>query len=419
MHRPLRLIAVFAVLATALTVGMARTASAAGVATGAVFNVPTGSADQQEAIVDRIVELIDGAAAGSTIRMSMFYADDATIPDALVGAHDRGVNVQLVFDSKETGETLYPGLVSALGTDTTASSFVLACPADRGCIGNRPLSSDSINHNKFFLFSSTLGTPDVVVQSSANLHNGRDGTKGWNNALILTGNDTIYQAYQTYFGNLVARKVNNYYYTTGQPPVTSGDAKVHFYPRHESCSDSSPCPYSDPSTDTIETVLDHVDCFGNTTVGTGDHRTIIRVNQNIFSRTYLAQKLVALDKAGCYVEVVENFDPTDPNQTTALKDMLAATTSGYNGVLVRYYCSDDSVWTHSKYLMVEGNYYGGPDREIVWTGSANFSYNSLRQSDETILQLEDPTVFAAYKANFDSVRDGATHQPDNGDPATC
>ena len=67
--------------------------------------------------------------------------------------------------------------------------------------------------------------------------------------------------------------------------------------------------------------------------------------------------------------------------------------------------------------MVEGNYYGGQDREIVWTGSANFSYYSLRQSDETILQLEDPTIFAAYKANFDSARDGAPHQPANGDPA--
>lgn len=420
MYRQLRLIPALVLLATAVTVGVAAPASAAGVTTGAVFNDPTGSTDQQAAIVNRIVDLIDGAATGSTIRMSMYYADDPAVPDALIAAHERGVNVQLVFDDKETGMAPYSGLVSALGTNTSAASFVTTCPADRGCIGNRPLSSDSINHNKFFLFSDTLGTPDVVVQSSANLHLGRDGTKGWNNALVLADNDTIYQAYQTYFGNLVAKKVNNYYYTTGQPPVTSGDAKIHFFPRHESCSNSSPCPYSDPGTDTIETVLDHINCFGNTTVGTSDnHRTIIRVNQHIFSRTYLAEKLVALDKAGCYVEVVVNFDPSDPNQTTALKDMLAATTSAYHGVLVRYYCSDDSVWTHSKYLMVEGDYYGEPDREIVWTGSANFSYNSLRQSDETILQLEDSAIFADYAANFASARDGATHQPANGGSATC
>ena len=314
---------------------------------------------------------------------------------------------------------------------------MLACPAGRGCVGTRQLGDvAAINHNKFFLFSSTSGAADVVVQSSANLHTGRDGLGGWNNALMLVGNTTIYTAYSGYFGDLKARVANNDYYTTGRVPVTSGNTKIHFYPRHESASASS--PYNDPTTDTVETVLDHVACKGNSVVGTqdGTHRTIIRVAMDIFSRSYLAQKLVDLDAQGCYVEVAETYDSGNASQQAVMNTLLKATGSAYNGVNVYYYCADNAaggpqkdhtnIWIHSKYLQVEGDYYGVPDRSVTWTGSANFSTNSLRQSDETILQYEDPSpaaagsVFAAYRSNFTAIRTSPTIYPvANGATATC
>ncbi|MFI7425402.1 phospholipase D-like domain-containing protein [Micromonospora sp. NPDC049836] len=387
--------------------------------TTAVFNNPVGTTAEKAAIQTRLVELIDGAPAGSRIRMAMYYATDATVPNALIAAKNRGVNVQVVFNDNDRTKAPYAALVTALGTSLSASSWILFCPAGRGCIGNRVLGSvDSINHNKFFLFSSTQGTANVVVQSTANLHTGRDGLGGWNAALVLVGNTGIYNAYSGYFDDLKARVVNNNYYDTGRPAVTSGAAKIHFYPRQESNGQ----PYSDPGEDTIATVLDNVACFGNSVVGTqdGTHRTIIRVNQTIFSRTYLASKLWALDKAGCYVEVVERYDPASSSEVTAMKNLLAATTSGYGGPVVRYYCAGDSVWTHSKYLQVEGNYYGGADRTITWVGSHNLSYNSLRQSDETLLQLEDTTVFNAFRTNFRTVRDTASiRSVANGGSATC
>ncbi|HEX2419911.1 MAG TPA: phospholipase D-like domain-containing protein, partial [Micromonosporaceae bacterium] len=198
----------------------------------------------------------------------------------------------------------------------------------------------------------------------------------------------------------------------------SGNAKIHFYPRQESNGQ----PYNDPSEDTIMTVLDNVACFGNFVVGTqdGTHRTIIRVNQAIFSRTYIASKLWALDNAGCYVEVVEQYNPGSSAEVTVMDELLAATSSGYHGPVVKYYCLNDSVWTHNKYLQVEGKYYGGPDRTITWVGSHNFSYNSLRQSDETLLQLEDSTVFDAFRTNFRTVRDApGIRSVANGGTATC
>ncbi|MFI1096935.1 phospholipase D-like domain-containing protein [Streptomyces sp. NPDC020917] len=438
MRRALRrlLVAVTAALTTTCVLLPASPAQAAAPATGAVFNDPT-AAGSRSAIQDRVVSLIDGAPAGSLVRMAMFYADDPTIPNALVAARSRGVNVQVVFDSKETALAPYQTLVSALGTTLTASSWVLACPAGRGCVGTRALGTvDAINHNKFFLFSSTGGAADVVVQSSANLHTGRDGLGGWNNALVLVGNTAVYDAYSGYFGDLEARVANNDYYNTGRTPVASGNAKIHFYPRHESSSATS--PYNDPTADTVETVLDHVACKGNSVVGTqdGTHRTIIRVAMDIFSRSYLAQKLVDLDAQGCYVEVAETYDSADSSQQTVMNTLLKATSSAYNGVAVWYYCANNAaggsqndhtdIWIHSKYLQVEGDYYGVPDRSVTWTGSANFSTNSLRQSDETILQYEDTSpaaagsVFAAYRSNFTAIRTSPTIYPvANGGKASC
>jgi hypothetical protein len=422
--------ALMAVASMAVTSGAgAADPAPVAVSTEAVFTKPTGSDAEQRAIVNRVISLIDGAAAGSRIRVALFYADDPAIPTALVAARNRGVSVQAIFDSRmaDSGasaaiKAVWSQLVTGLGTDRSASSWVMTCPAGRGCVGTLQLASvKAINHNKFFLFSTTSGTANVVVQSSANLHNGRDGTKGYNNALILTGHNAIFSAYEGYFADMAATRANNNYYDTGRPPVTEGDAKIHFYPRATSASNQ----YRDPSEDTMYTVLDHIACFGNTTVGTADnHRTIIRVNQHIFSRPYLAAKLVELDAAGCYVEVVQNYAPDgDPNKVSlaeeSLKSLLARTSSAYNGVVVRYYCDSDPVWTHSKYLMVEGKYYGVPDRRIVWTGSANWSTNSLRQSDETVLQLEDAAVFAQYLADFRAARDNAAHQPANGAAIAC
>jgi phosphatidylserine/phosphatidylglycerophosphate/cardiolipin synthase-like enzyme len=388
------------------------------VVTEAVFNDPT-VVGGGTAIQNKIVSMIEGTPAGERIRMSIFYADDPTIPNALAAAHARGVNVQVIFDHRETGLAPWSTLAAALGTDPAASSWLMACPANKGCIGTRTLGSvNALNHNKFYLFSSTGGSTDVVVQSSANLHDGRDGLKGWNNALILVGNASIWNDYNAYFEDLKAQQSNINYYDT-RVPVQSGSAKVFHYPRKETSGASA---YEDPAEDTIYTILSHVDCFGNSVVGTqdGTHRTIIRVAMDIFSRDYLATKLWDLDNAGCYVEVAETYDMSSALQVTSMKNLLKATSSAYHGPVVRYYCSGDTIWIHSKYMQIEGQYYGTPDRKIVWTGSHNWSTNSLRQADETILQLENGPVYDAYTANFRSIRDSSTIRTvANGGAASC
>ncbi|GAA3935830.1 hypothetical protein GCM10022244_50380 [Streptomyces gulbargensis] len=55
----------------------------------------------------------------------------------------------------------------------------------------------------------------------------------------------------------------------------------------------------------------------------------------------------------------------------------------------------------------------------MWTGSHNLTSNSLRQSDETLLQLEDPAVHDAYVRQYNKLRAATTHQPANGTPIAC
>ncbi|MFD7324755.1 phosphatidylserine/phosphatidylglycerophosphate/cardiolipin synthase family protein [Streptomyces sp. NPDC059875] len=420
-----------ALLASVLTVsaapaGAESAGATAGVTTQAVFNNPIGTVSEQRAIVDKQIELIAGAPAGSRIRLSYYYLNDADFTDALIAAHDRGVQVQAIFDDKALHAEyapIYNRLVEKLGGDPTEPSFVMTCGTGRGCIGTRMNNGvTAINHNKFLLFTETQGTARVVMQSSANLHIGRDGRLGWNNALVLAGNDAIYQAYDGYFDDLRARTSNNNYYDTGRPPLASGNAKIHFFPR---AATSDSVFYSDPSEDTVSTVLDHVQCYGNSEVGTTDtHRTRIRVSLTAFARPYLASKLNEVDAAGCYVEVAMTYTPPKDDgkyshAEDSLNRLLAKTSSAYGGVITKYYCGKDATWIHDKFLLIEGKYYNVPDRKIVWTGSHNLTTNSLRQSDETMLQLEDPAVHDAYVAQYNKLRVATTHQPANGDPIAC
>jgi hypothetical protein len=382
--------------------------------THAIFNDPTGDDVAKNRIYTRLVELIDGAEVGSTIRVATYYAWATTIPNALIAAKQRGVNVQVITDEKiKENLTTYDLLRNGLGTDLTRGSWFLSCPTARGCIAD--MGDWSIMHNKFYLFTRTLGVSNVVVQTSINLGGTtwRDGGKGWNDALEIPGNTTLFDSYTGYFADLKARVVNNNYYDT-RVPLQASTAKVFYYPR------AGDTISGDPAENTVMTILNNTDCFGNSVVGTSDnHRTIIRVTMMAIELQYLADKLVAMDAAGCYVLVNVRLDPSRPAQITALNTLLAKTSSVYNGVIVRYYCLADPIWIHSKNFSIEGKYYDKPDRRIVWTGSLNWTGGSLRGSDEVMLQLENGPVFDAYKAQYNQVAAAATHKPINGSVIAC
>ncbi|MET9518268.1 phospholipase D-like domain-containing protein [Streptomyces sp. NPDC002994] len=399
MHRHRRTWLLGLVVALMSVVAVPTPAAAVTVTTGTIFNDPSGTVADQDRIRDYLVSLIDGAPAGSSIRVSMYTFTDNPVREALVAANGRGVSVQVILDHKssetvtEHGE--YENLVAWLGTDRTKPSWVLDCGKDRGCIGTRVLgaSDTAINHNKFFTFSHTGGADNVVVQTSANM-SGIQRTNLFNNAVTIVDKG-LYDIYQEYFADHVTHAAGpglSHYYKT--PISTTNPAyKAYFFPRKET---SGTTYKTDPSTDTIKLILDNVDCAAGSEV---------RIAANLFYRDHIATKMVQMVDAGCSVILAHDADPNGGgpgvnSMGKTVEDIL------YGQLTQRVQCWENppagrtgNIGQHSKYLIVNGKYDGVAGKKIVWTGSHNYSWQALRQNDETLLKIDNAALYDQYKAN--------------------
>ncbi|MET9799455.1 phospholipase D-like domain-containing protein [Streptomyces sp. NPDC006368] len=390
----------------------APTPAAAAVTTGVIFNDPAGTTAEQDRIRDHLVSLIDGAPAGSSVRLAMYTFTDNDVRDALIAAKGRGVAVKVIVDYKshefapgggtETPGGEYENLAEALGTDRTQPSWILSCPRGRGCIANRVLYSGedgSINHNKFALFSSTGGTSNVVLQTSANM-SGIQRTDLFNNAVTIVDKG-LYDNYLAYFNDQVTYSstagTDTYYKT----PISATNPayKNYFFPRKE----ASGLTYrTDPGTDTVKLILDKVDCAAHSEV---------RIAANLFNRTHVASKLVAMVNAGCSVTLAADADPDGGKPGSGQPSMHPDVEAILYGKLTqRVECWEnppsgrtDKIGLHSKYLLVNGTYDGVAGKKIVWTGSHNYTWQALRNNDETLLKIDNAALHDLFKANHDEL----------------
>ncbi|GAB3456491.1 phospholipase D-like domain-containing protein [Actinophytocola sediminis] len=346
--------------------------ASAAVTQGAVFNDPT-TPGRQYAIRDHLRSLIQGAASGSRIRVAIYHFNDALIAADLVAAADRGVDVRMVLDhsTSTTGPAL--SVIQALG------GKAVVCTQNAACIGNK---GTPIMHNKFFLFSDTAGSTNVVVQSSANLTSGNAETY-WNNAVTLVGNTALYNGYLSYFDDLAAKAKNGDYYRT----VSAGAVKAYYFPRAG----------TNESTDTVYNMLtENVTCEGNTSTGTATGRTIIRIAMWYFSRDDIARRLRALADQKCWIEVV--YTTLDAGSRGHL--------TGHDRIVL-YQLDGDHI-VHSKYLLIEGTYAGEQDTRWVVTGSHNYTNAALRENDEAMIRIRSDPIHDQYRSNFLALRAAAS-----------
>jgi phosphatidylserine/phosphatidylglycerophosphate/cardiolipin synthase-like enzyme len=361
-----------------LSLGLATSLGAASVqaaaTTTAIFNDPTGAS--RYAIRDQLVRLLNSAAVGSVARIAMYRIWDNTLAGAIVAAKNRGVSVQVVLDANdaESGNAAYNTLNTGLGRNRANPSWLVVCTAGKACIGNQ---GSPINHNKFFLFSSTDGAANVVFQTSSNFSEG-NYTNQYNNALQVVGNATLYNGYVAYFNDLAAQGKTNDYYTT----VTGGGAKAYFFPRAGSGA----------STDTVYNALnENVTCPGNSSTGTSGGNTIIRVAMWSFTRTEVAQELRDLANKNCWVDVV--YYELSAGVRSAL--------SGHDRIKIyKLLGANETFFVHSKYMAIEGTYAGVKDTKLVFTGSHNFTYSALRENDEALIKMTSNAIHDQYRSNF-------------------
>jgi phosphatidylserine/phosphatidylglycerophosphate/cardiolipin synthase-like enzyme len=360
------------VLLTVLALGVATPAAAQGppLTTGAVFNDPYGSAAEQDAIKDHIISTVHATPPGETIRAALYALTDQDYTDALVDAHQRGVGVRVVLDSKYSERPASQNLIAALGRDTSQASWVTVCHQAGACIAHGGVNP--INHNKFFLFTRVGTGPvanHVVLQTSAN-ETALNTEKYFNNAYTVVGNRRLYDAYLGYFDDLAAMVGNNAYFTTGR----AGPYTYYFFPQEAG--------------DVVVDILGDVTCTGNHRVGTPDGRSIVRVAAFALHRAGVADALIALAGAGCRVELLY----AESNQVEKLTDVP--------NLDLRRLKTDDGYLVHSKYFLIEGGHAGHREQKLTFTGSHNLDFSSLRENDEAMMRIDGDEAHDAYRANF-------------------
>jgi phosphatidylserine/phosphatidylglycerophosphate/cardiolipin synthase-like enzyme len=338
------------------------------VATGAVFNLPSGSKAQQQRIDRHVITLIRNAPKRATIYTNVYHLSDRVLAAELVKARKRGVRVRVIVDYWTTGTPAYKALKKALGTNLRKASWIIACPRDRGCIGVPYNGSVSVNHNKFFLFSTSGASRGVVVQSTAN-STFRGRAKQWNSALTIV-DGRLYAAYRHYFYDLSRRRGRADYSKT----FRAGKYRLDLFPRAQG--------------DPISEALNRVSCVGGTR---------IRVALSYFTWTPIARKLWQLDDQGCRVEAI--------GSDVSKQVIQEMTRSGgrHGGPVMRILQeSGNRAGQHSKYMLIDG-LYQGRRQKILFTGSVNYTLIGFRSSDETLLTVFDARLHDAYVANFTTV----------------
>ena len=336
-----------------------------------VFNYPVpGTPDL--AISNKLVELINGTPQGEQITMSYFVVQvNHPVVEALLAAYGRGVDVRVVLDSgdgqkakkNQANDYAYARLAETLGTDK-------AKQCNRSCITDEPVS---INHNKFATFSRTGDALNTVMQSTGNLRPDGSGDSAYNAAVVMYGDQSIYDQYVGYFFDLfVERRVPKDNYDAYRQPVTSGPVTPHFFPRTD-------------DKDTLAGWLNSVSC--------GAQPTSIRVMAAFFSRKSVRNSLVKLAEAGCTVQVLAR-------QETITQDFCKSLGSRV-GVKIAPSPKRDRVTIHAKYVLINGSYAGAANQTITWMGSHNLTQTALDANDETLLQFVDAEVYSQFSANWD------------------
>lgn len=353
---------------------------------GPVFNDPTSdSAAKQYTITNNLINNANNAPKGAVIRMAFYSLSIPEVTDALVKAHARGVNVQVLMDAHAAnGE--WGKLTKELGTDANAPSFAILCT--NGCIQGYATGA---LHAKFYMYSTSGNGHWVTTVSSAN-PTGAQATQAWNNAYTTVGDTTVYRTHYEYFKAMLASITGDRreYYAR---EVLKAPHRTYTFPKKSFSA----------STDTIYQILNRVSCSGAASgYGTAGHHTRIRLDMFEWTanRQDVADKLAALRKAGCSIGVIYTSGAVDPRIISTLTDAgisTADSTKDGNGDGIADH------YTHGKSLMIDGKYNGNGKVRRVFTGSPNLTANSLRHNDESIVEVASSTVYNTYYKHWQTL----------------
>ncbi len=403
MNRSSRTLGVAATLAVTMLASLLLAPSAAAWQPddGALFNNPRGEHDARWRVVKQVDQAVLHARPGSRIMFSTFLMDSRASANALLDAHRRGVEVQVVMDGDDAFTGQARRLRRAFNADNEKvgrgerrlnrkgeprkwgrdQSFVVFC--DGSCRAGR-----ANNHAKFYVFTRTGTARDVVMVSSSNLNKG-GAVRGFNDLFVVKGRGGLVQDYARIHAEMARDSEGD---GDRFREHRHGQLTTRFYPRTKG---------GDP----VLRDLSKVRCKGARR-GAG-HRGRTSINVSMFAWNSdrgmaIARRLVALDRAGCDVSVIYGA----PSKVLA-KYLRKSARNGRVKLWDSRYDRDGDglvdIRVHHKYMLISGRY--GDDRSAwrVHTGSQNWGRGTLRMGDDNTVNIASRRVHRQYLSNWRTV----------------
>lgn len=345
---------------------------------GGLFNVPRGTIDNQERILDHFLTAINHTKKGALIQFSLFSFDRHDIARALIRAKKRGVKVQILLNNHQVTKAQRM-LRKVLGRKRSRNNFVYECT--NGC-----RSTGENLHSKFFLFSRTGKAENVVMTGSVNFTT--NGSRNQYNDL-WTKNETpkLYAEFQRLFEEMKKDKPQ-------QPGWWYTEIGDYFK--------LGATPYGHPTAqnDPIMDYLKKVKCFGAKN-GNKYGRTMIRVVMHAWNGErgqYLARKIRNLWADGCDVKLLFGFGGTlmrEALKRNTPRGRVPLRSTGYDTDFDGFL----DLYTHQKELLIRGHFGKDRSADIVVTGSSNWTREGLR-GDEEIFSVDKPGAMRQYMKQF-------------------
>ena len=372
------------------------------VPTGAYFNNPRGSWHNRLRIERQVVRAIKATRKGAKIRLALYSFDRVPVARSLIAARNRGVQIQILLNDHQDTRAMKM-LRARLGTDVDKQSFIYKCHS--GC---RTDGRKRLLHTKFYMFSKAGRSKYALFFGSANLTMNA-ARHQWNDLYLMDGDKELFAQYVALFEDMKKD------YNVQQPPIPTF---CGIPANGTSCDDAVDSGTTvtfprllGPGNDPIIAILDRVQCV--TVNASGKRvRTKLAVNMHTIRGrrgNYLADAYRKKFAEGCKARFsfgLVGFHTKGhltaktprgrmPLRSTAFDyhpDKEVKNPDGKLDLTLDYY-------SHQKYLVIQGNYAGNPNANLVFTGSSNWGALGA-VNDEILVSVIGEKPARQYMSNF-------------------
>lgn len=344
-----------------------------------MFNWPRAHGGSDPTITNELIRMVNATPSGETIRGNFFILDQPGLAKALNAAYDRGVTMRLTLDGTPANRAKASARSVASHMGTSAGFCGGSDPAT-GTVGCITSAVGGIAHIKFLTFSRTKAPNGIMYRNvtwfgSYNA-NGSSGDEDSNSGTAVYNSPASFDgmvAHQVRMQNQIHYANNDYFdVASNRGYIHDATAQLEYY--------LSPQQGGNLVLDQLARI-------------TPDPGCVIRVFEAGISDSMMPSinKLVSLQhkvngvRLGCQVFVL-----TDVIGTTALSTLKAA------GIEVRHLTN-----MHDKIFLIDGTFdHSAAHRQIVYTGSHNWSTKASYGNDELLVGIERANQYVAFYQHF-------------------